>query len=228
MLQAFYSKHKAIFGFSAFLMIFTIFIPKSYALVVAPFIAVGAVQLIVWLIGILSVPVAVVVKTIGKTRLSKTLFITGIILVITAVLAFIFIKTLKTSKNIGLVKAPKINSIVDLTAEPAYKPSFDIQPTPYVNRTNTGLQFLPTPYIPPLFGLAKVFIIFTIISLVPVFLALLILNKHKKIWNNSQLVLLGLSLSLVLSALVLFILFAYYFNPYISTCGLFFSCELIY
>lgn|SRR3990167_7276811 len=201
--------------FSAFLITFSMFVPSAHAIVVTPFIAIGAVQLTVWLIGVLTVPVAVIVRTIGKTKLSKTLFVTGIILVLTALLAFMLIKTLKVSKyviirdTVNLNSTPPQNTTADRIQDLPFKP--------YGNSITTGVPIKSMPYFPPpqFIGILGLFLVFTMISFISVFPMLFALNLKKGLWNKKQLVLLGLAFSIVLSASVLFVLVVVVLGPYI-------------
>ncbi len=212
------NKYKFLFLFSSFFVMFSMLAPLSHAIVVAPFVAVGAIHLVAWLIGIISLPVFFIVKTIKKTKLLKAVFITMVVLIIVGGGLFVALKLMKGSSS--------NNYVVNKPAAPS-------PPVPPELRDDDGVRYkdtyndrvpgrpLPDNYVrtaplPSVKTLAGVLFVFSLIGFVPTLLTLLAINHGRNLWSRGQLFLLGLCISLVLSALVLFVLLVRYFRAYIN------------
>ena len=201
-------------------------IPTSHAIVVAPFIAIGTVQLIVWLVGVISIPVMIIVKIIGKTKLTKAVFITFLVAVFVGILAFAALSILKTtsggpSQSKVLLTLPPDNKPSDRNIYaptdgvgemyPFYDPNGVPAPTDTINLIKPE-----SVYTVPSFALIlTLFSLFSAVAFIPAFITLVSINHEKKLWTKLQTVLLGISISLVISALVLFGLFATYYKSYV-------------
>ncbi len=188
-------KNSVLIKLSAFFFIFTTLQPRAHALVVAPFIAIGAVQLLVYLLGLLSIPIAVIIKTLGKLNARKTAAVTIIILIVLGLIVFVLLDKPNFS---NLTSMPAINQIPQ---------AFD---------TGGSSQFLPRqkPNYTRAFIILDV--LFTAVALPPTLMALFMINRKKNLWNKWEFITLGASVAFTVATSVLFLLFVIYYRNYIS------------
>ncbi len=168
--------------------------PKTHALVVAPFIAYGLVHFIVWLIGILSVPVLVIVKIVGKYKFGKSIAITAIILILLGLTVFIFSKVFMPLNGAEVTQKRVMLDTAGLDRRGMVAP-------PSVTREARAPEqnFLTTAF----FKLTAIFSAFVVI---PNLLVITLINIKLKKWNKLQAILVSLASSIILAGLASFIL----------------------
>ncbi len=109
-------KSKYILTFCTFFIATTILTPKTHAIVVLPFLAVGIVQVLVWIIGVISLPMTIITKALGKYKVLKAFVFSLFLLDIFGILTYFGVHFLyKYFLNVGVGLALGTSTFADLT-----------------------------------------------------------------------------------------------------------------
>ncbi|MFA6981896.1 MAG: hypothetical protein WC243_02655 [Patescibacteria group bacterium] len=201
------AKYKVLVTFSSFLIIISMFTSKAHAIVVAPFVAIGAVHLVAWFIGVVSVPILFLVKTMRKTRWLKAILIT---ITIVALFGSGFLLLIRLVKSQGTEKF--FGNDVKEVPYIDYPLSIDGPPSPDADR----YYLAPMPPRPQSKPLGILLLITTVVLSIPTLLALLAIDHGKNRWGIGRKALLSLAISVVLSSVILFGLFTVNFGSFIN------------
>lgn len=230
--------NKPLLRFSAFLLVLAIYIPRAHALVVEPFIALGILQALVYIIGIIvglvAIPLTYVIKVFTKWHLKKVLLVVFLVLALIAGTLFIFAKVALNSKKVtGTSKTNQYVMPLKETSKPtqqringemapAYRPVVDTNndtnteasPNSYV--VQSPMPTLRRGLLPNASQILIAFGLFNLMVFVPTLLGLVTINYFytssgkEKLLKGTSVIFVALSISSIVALFTVFILLVRY------------------